>query len=72
MVMSAKSYIKKNKNKNKTKIRQTEPQDKWLKQSYTDKITQRRIHIHTHKKRKRKKKNLYLKKKQEEIGRAHV
>ena len=28
--------------------------DKWYKQSYTDKITQRSIRIHTHKKRKRK------------------
>ena len=59
MVTSAKNYTKKNKNKNG----QMEPQDKWKKQSYTDKITQRSIHIHIHKKRKRKNKqiNIYIK-----------
>ena len=31
-----------------------------VKQSYTDKITQRSIHIHTHKQRKRKKKYIYI------------
>ena len=41
--------------KDKQKNRQSEPQDKWQKQSYTDKITPRSIYIHTHKKRKWKK-----------------
>ena len=48
MIISATNYTRKKK-------RQTEPSDRWLKQSYTDKITQRSIHIHTHKKRKRRK-----------------
>ena len=64
MITSAKNYTKKTKKQKKD--RQTVPQDKWWKQSYTDKITQRSIHIHTDKKRKRKKKSIYQKKKGEQ------
>ena len=60
MITSAKNYTKK-----PPKNGQTEPQDKWEKQSYIDKITQRSIHIHTHKKIKRKK-EIYIFKKKEE------
>ena len=61
MITSSKNYTRKKK-KQHTKSRQSEPQDKWQKQSYTDKMTQRNIHIHTYKKRKRekKKKNIYI------------
>ena len=62
MITSAKNYTKTNK---QTKG-QREPQDKWQKQSYTDKITQRSIHIHAHKKRKRLKIYMYLKKGREQ------
>ena len=59
MITSTKNYTKKKiekQQKNPPKA-QSEPQDKWQKQSYTDKITQRSIHIHTHKKRKKQEKN---------------
>ena len=56
MITSAKNYTKREKKKTpKNKNGPTEPQDKWWKQSHTDKITQRSIYIHTQKKRKRKK-----------------
>ena len=65
MITRAKNNTKKQTNKKEIKTTgQSEPQDKWQKQRYTDKITQSSIHIHTHKKRKRK--NIYIKKKKEE------
>ena len=49
MITITKNYTK------KKRIQQTvRTLDKWPKQSYTGKITQRSIHINTHKKRKRK------------------
>ena len=58
MITSSKNYTKKNPKQNG----QSEPLDRWQKQSYTDKITQRSIHIHTQKKRERKKekKKIYI------------
>ena len=50
MITSAKNYTYKNKQKNTDRTLA-----QMVKESYTDKITQRSIHIHTHKKRKRKK-----------------
>ena len=55
MITSTKCILK-NRKTSKQKYQQSEPQDKWQNQSYTDKITQRSIHIHAYKKRKRKKK----------------
>ena len=58
MTTSTKNYTKKTQ-----KNGQSEPQDKWQKQSYTDKITQRSIHIDTKGKRE---KYIYKKKRKEE------
>ena len=45
------------KNRKKTKNGQSEPEDKWQKQSYTDKITQE---AHTYTLTKREKEKIYI------------
>ena len=59
MITSAKNYTKNKKTDKKNG--QSEPQDKWQKQSSTDKITKK--HTHTHSQKEKKEKNIYIIKK---------
>ena len=60
MITSAKNYTK-NTKQNKTKNGQSELQDKWQKQSYTDKNHTKK-HTHTHSQKEKKEKYVYIKK----------